>query len=112
MWRVLAVGLVLASTPALARDLQFWNQTTHEFQGVYLAPPGTMKWGANQTENDEDHSVQADERLKITGVAPGHYDVKVVDMHGQTCIVKDVEVKGTGRVAFAIEESQLTSCTH
>jgi hypothetical protein len=112
MGRLLALVFTLVSIPALAKDLQFWNQTSHEFTGVYLAPVGSAKWGPNQTDNDEDHSVQADERLKIVGVAPGHYDVKLVDTRGQTCIVKDVEVKGTGRVAFAIEESQLTSCTH
>lgn len=110
----LALALVLlaaSGAPALAKDLQFWNQTSHEFKTVQLAPAGTGKYGANQTDNDDDHSVSADERLKITGITPGKYDVKLVDTAGRTCIVSGVDVKGTGRVAFAIGEAQLTNCT-
>jgi hypothetical protein len=102
--------LALLSAPALAKDMQFWNQTTKDFTGVYLAPAGTTRWGANQADNDDDHSVSADERLKITGVAPGHYDVKLVDKAGRTCVVRDVEAKATGKVAFAIAEKQLSGC--
>ncbi len=106
-----AAALVLSAGPALAKDLQFWNQTSKEFRGVYLAPAGTTQWGPNQADNDDDHAVSADERLKITGVAPGRYDVKLVEASGRTCIVGGVDVKGSGRVAFAIDESQLTRCT-
>ena len=109
---VLALTLLAAaSAPAWARDLQFWNQTSREFKTVELAPAGTNKFGKNQTDNDPDHAVSADERLKITGILPGKYDVKLVDTAGRTCLVPDVEVKGTGKVAFAIGEAQLTHCT-
>jgi hypothetical protein len=113
MRRVLLAAVLLGAlaVPALARDLQFWNQTSKEFSGVYLAPAGTTRWGPNQTDNDPDHTVSADERLKITGVAPGSYDVKLVEASGRACIVAGVEVKGTGKVAFAIGEAQLTHCT-
>jgi hypothetical protein len=109
-WVWAAVALGVASGPALARDLLFWNQTSKEYRGVYLAPAGTAQFGPNQADNDPDHTVSADERLKITGVAPGSYDVKLVENSGRTCIVASVEVKGTGRVAFAIGEDQLTHC--
>lgn len=104
------LGLAAASAPALAKDMLFWNQTSKEFKGVYLAPTGTTKFGPNQTDNDSDHGVSADERLKITGVAPGRYDVKLVDTTGRTCLVAGVVVRVTGRVAFAIDEKQLTHC--
>jgi hypothetical protein len=106
-----ATLLGVLATPALAKDLQFWNQTSKEFSGVYLAPVGTTKWGPNQALNDPDRAVSADERLKITGVVPGSYDVKLVEASGRTCIVSGVEVKGAGKVAFAIGELQLTHCT-
>lgn len=104
-------SLAVAAAPALAKDLQFWNQTSKEFKGVYLAPNGTTEWGPNQTDNDNDHAISADERLKITGVAPGTYDVKLVEASGRACVVTGVAVKGTGKVAFAIGETQLTHCT-
>jgi hypothetical protein len=105
-----AAALTLLATPCLAKDLQFWNQTAHEFTGVQLAPAGTTQWGAEQTAHDPDHAVSADERLKITGVTPGKYDVKLTDKSGRTCLVRGVDVKGAGKVAFAIGEKQLTDC--
>ncbi len=56
--------------------------------------------------------MSADERLKIVGVAAGRYDVKLTDKSGRVCVAHDVEVKPTGKVAFAIGEAQLTDCTH
>ena len=94
----------------MAKDMQFWNQTSKEFTGVYLAPAGTSQWGGNQTDNDADHSVAADERLKLTGIAPGRYDVKLIDKAGRTCVVRDMEAKAGGKVAFAIGEPQLAGC--
>jgi hypothetical protein len=52
--------------------------------------------------------VDHDERLRITGIEPGRYDVKLADRIGRICIVRDVEVKA-GAV-FAIEEKQLVDC--
>jgi hypothetical protein len=108
-WVVATLAVVAA--PAWAKDMLFWNQTSKEFNGVYLAPAGTTQWGPNQTDNDNDHSVSADERLKITGVAAGSYDVKLVDTAGRTCVVPWVVVKGGGKVAFTVEEKQLARCT-
>ena len=109
-WLAIPV-LVLLTVPAAAKDMLFWNETGHEFTGVFLAPAGSGRFGPNQTANDPDHSVSADERLKITATAPGRYDVRLTDKAGRTCLVWNVTVKGTGRVAFAIGEEQLTDCT-
>lgn len=108
---VLAAAMAaVAAAPALAKDLQFWNQTVHEFTSVMLAPAGTVNWSAEQTANDPDHAVSADERLRITGIATGKYDVKLADKKGRVCVVKGVDVVGTGKVAFTIAEKQLTDC--
>jgi hypothetical protein len=104
-------ALALTAMPALAKDMQFWNQTSHEFTGVRLAPAGTTQWGGEQTDNDPDHAVSADERLRLAGVTPGKYDVKLTEKGGRVCVVHGVELKAAGKVAFAIEEKQLTDCT-
>ncbi len=113
-WKLtsLAVALIGLCGPALAGDvLRFWNTTSREFTGVYLAPAGTASWGANQTANDPDGSVSADERLRIIGVTPGRYDVKLTEKSGRSCTVRNVEVKAGGRYAFAIAERDLSNCT-
>jgi hypothetical protein len=107
---LVVAALALPVAPASAKDLQFWNQTSHEFASVKLAPAGTGHWGAEQTANDPDGAVSADERLRITGVAAGKYDVRLAEKGGRVCIVHGVEVKATGKVAFAIGETQLSDC--
>ena len=65
--------------------------------------------GPNQCKNDKDGTVDPDERLPITGVAPGSYDAKLKDVSGRTCIVRNIKVEA-GEI-FSIEEKELTSCT-
>ena len=109
---ILAATLLLTAAPAWAAAApQFWNQTQAEFHGVYLAAPGTTAWGANQALNDPDKSVSSDERLALKDVPAGRYDVKLVDEHGRVCFVRGVDVKGTGKVAFAVSQDQLSDCT-
>ncbi len=107
---LIAAGLALLAGPALAKDLLFWNQTAHEYASVRLAPAGTQQWGAEQAANDPDGTVSADERLRITDTVPGRYDVRLAEKTGRVCLVRGVEVKGSGKVAFTIGEAQLTEC--
>ena len=65
--------------------------------------------GGDQTANDPDHTVDHDERLKITDAPPGAYDVKFVDKTGRTCIVGNVEIK-QGSI-LSIEENRLKNCS-
>jgi hypothetical protein len=101
--------LALMSTGASAKDTRFWNLTAHTITSLQLSPPGTNAWGRNQTDNDRDHTVDHDERLKITDVEAGAYDVKFVDQSGRTCVVPNVQVK-IGAV-FTIDEKELKGCS-
>jgi hypothetical protein len=106
----LVFGLTLASSAALSqeRPTRFWNLTLGRISEFYLAPPGTTNWGQNQAKNDKDGVVDPDERLRITGVKSGSYDVKLTDLDGRTCMVHDVKVEA-GQI-FSIDEKDLTSC--
>jgi hypothetical protein len=111
--KILLVALVLVATSCAAiaqsRPTRFWNLTRHTISELYLAPAGSTEFGPNQCKNDKDGTVDADERLPITGVAAGSYDVKLADKSGRTCIVKNIKVEA-GQI-FSIEEKDLTSCT-
>jgi hypothetical protein len=105
---VLVVGL---SSHSYAADrLAFWNLTASTITNLQMSPAGTEAWSANQCANDPDGGVDADERLKLTGIEPGRYDVKLTQKSGPTCIVRNVEVKSGGRYAFAISEQDLKDC--
>jgi hypothetical protein len=104
--------LLLAASSATfaAERLRFWNLTTMTITELHLAPAGTDKWGPNQCENDPDKSVEPDERLTITAIDPGRYDVKLGDRKGRTCLVRDIEILSGRPYAFSISDQDLTGC--
>jgi hypothetical protein len=108
----LALG-VAATASAQAGDsgvTRFWNLTGETIKQLYLAPAGTTQWGPDECHNDPDGSVDFDERLKITGVASGRYDVKFTDTTGRTCMVSGVDV--TAGKVFSLGTEALAHCTH
>jgi hypothetical protein len=80
----------------LAQDrkgIRFWNLTLYTITTFQMSPAGADNWGPDQCKNDRDGTVDHDERLRITGIEPGRYDVKLADKIGRVCIVRNVEVK-------------------
>ncbi len=90
--------------------MKFWNLTGVDLTEVFMAPAGTEKFGDNQTKNDDDNHAEVDERLPLTDVTAGMYDVRIKDKDGRSCLVKNVEVKDTGPYSFSLEADQLTDC--
>jgi hypothetical protein len=105
---VLLLGVTSSLVLGQNRPTRFWNLTPHTISEFYLAPAGTTNWGANQTKNDRDGTVDPDERLRITDTAPGTYDAKFKDTTGRTCTVRNVKVEA-GEI-FSIEERDVASC--
>jgi hypothetical protein len=106
------LALLLASSIAAAQDrrgIRFWNLTAETVKQLYLSPAGKDEWGPDQCKNDRDGEVDHNERLRIAGIEPGRYDVKLADVRGRLCIVRNVEIKDAA--VFTIEEKQLTECT-
>lgn len=106
---ILATGLLIVSATAEAAVTKFWNLTRNTVNDLRLAPAGTTDYGKNLCLADPDKSVDADERLKIDGLKSGRYDVKLADVTGRQCSVKNVEVT-EGKI-FSIEEKQLEGCS-
>lgn len=114
-----SLALALAA-PAFADDddkkggskskMKFWNLTGEDLVEVSLAPAGSGKFGEDQTANDDNNAIENDERLPLTNVTAGKYDVRIKDKAGKTCIIKDVDVKDSGPYSFSIEADQLTDC--
>jgi len=106
----LALLLAAATANGAERGMRFWNLTRHTISEFRLAPAGTAQWGENQCKNDKDGTVDSDERLRITGIAPGTYDVRLKDVSGRVCTVRNIGIKA-GDI-FSIEEKDLTDCTN
>jgi hypothetical protein len=100
-----------ANADAIAQErkgIRFWNLTRYTITQLQLSPTGKETWGPDQCRNDRDGTVDHDERLRVTGIEPGRYDVKLTDKSGRTCLVRNVDVKGDA--VFSIEEKQLAEC--
>ncbi len=109
---ILAAALSLASAGQLAaqgKGIRFWNLTTATVSSLQLSPAGKDSWGPNQTLNDKDREVDHDERLRITGVEPGHYDARVSYRDKRQCVVRDIEIKADS--VFSIADKDLTDCS-
>jgi hypothetical protein len=109
----MAAAFALIAGPRVVRaadggTTRFWNLTGETITHLYLAPTGTAAWGADQCKNDPDGSVDFDERLRITGIGSGRYDVKFTDKTGRSCVIKGVEVKA-GAV-FSIDKDTASHC--
>ena len=111
--RPLAAALLCALTlPTQAADPgRFWNLTGETISSLMLAPAGTDQFGANQCTNDKDGTVDNDERLRLTNITSGRYDVRVkFQRSNRQCTVRDVQVKDGGKVAFSLEPKDLKDC--
>jgi hypothetical protein len=108
---LLLAGTVVPCWPASAQGQKFfaYNSTTRtDFTGVYMAPAGTQNWGPNQALNDKDKSLDAGERLTLTGLTPGAFSIKLVDRSGRTCILQQVDLAKDK--SFEIRDKQLSDC--
>jgi hypothetical protein len=93
---------------AQGKGIRFWNLTTATVSGLQLSPAGKDSWGSNQTVNDKDGEVDHDERLRITGIEPGHYDVRVSYRDKRECVVRNIEIRANA--VFSIADKDLTDC--
>jgi hypothetical protein len=104
----LAFGAAATGASAASKPPQFWNLTTSTVNAVEISKAGANAFGPNQTVNDPDGTVEHDERLKITGVEPGVYDVRLTLRDGRICFARNVKIQD-GK-PFSIEDKNLVDC--
>ena len=102
VWLSVAFATVTSVSAAFAAEppMRFWNTTSVEIDELYLAHPHTDAWGPNQTLNDKDKSVDADERLALSGVKPGRCGRQAQGRQRVGRVVRNVEVKAGGKYAL------------
>ena len=106
---ILVLASHLCCSTAHAGSLKFLNRTGVTIVNLQFAPPGSGAWGPNQCKNDDEGEVDHNERLTLTGIQAGRYDIKLGDKKGRVCTIKNVEVQEGNPVI--IREQDLTSCT-
>lgn len=106
------VLVALASLPLRAeaadKGTRFWNLAVKAVTHLQLALAGSSEFGPDQAANDPDGTVDPDERVRITGLETGRYDLRITYRGGQTCLAKDVAVE-KGKV-FLVHAKALMDC--
>jgi hypothetical protein len=109
---LIAICVVSIAVPgqlcAQGKGIRLWNLTSATMTGFQLSPAGQNAWGPNLTLSDKDKEVDHDERLRLTGVAPGRYDAKVSYAGAKQCFVRDIEIKADA--VFSIADKDLKDC--
>ena len=105
---VTAVLLFTSQLVAQGKGIRLWNLTTATISSFQLSPAGKGSWGPNQALNDRDKEVDHDERLRITGIEPGRYDVRVGYRDSRQCLLRDIEIKADA--VFSIADKDLKDC--
>ena len=110
MVNLLAIAAIGMSSSALAADKppQFWNLLSSTVTKLEIAKAGSTDFGPDQCKNDKDGSVDHDERLKITGVSSGTYDLRIAMKDGRACFAKNVQI--TIGKPFSLEDKDLVDC--
>ena len=108
---VVLLALIAPSQGSLAAEgkgVRFWNLTSSTVTQLYLSRAGKDEWGADQCRNDPDAAVDHDERLRLPGVQPGAYDLKIADKRGRVCFVRNVKIEADK--VFSVQDNDLTDC--
>jgi hypothetical protein len=98
-------GARAADVPRADRFFVYNLTSASDLGGLYLAPAGTTDWGPNQTLNDRDHQLEPTERLAVTGIGHGVYDVRAVTTQGHACVKVAVDL--THDTTFDIRDADL-----
>ncbi len=118
---LILLALCGVARPVLAQErMAFWNLTSSTITNLVMAPAGPNgapagPFGPNQCANDRDGAVDHDERLRLLGIAPGRYDVRLTTKPSaakpsRVCTVRNVEVRGGGKYSFSLSDSDLVDC--
>jgi hypothetical protein len=106
---VVVCGVAVEGAFGADRFSGFNETTSTVFVEVYLRPQGVATWGPNLALNDKDKVWDSGERLAITGLSPGIFDLKVIDRSGRACIKRGVDL--TRDRTFELRDGDLGGCT-
>jgi hypothetical protein len=83
---MLATGLTSTVASAQTRMFTIYNDSSFRIDQLYVSPSGDNFWGADLLGN----TVMDPSDGAPVAVAPGYYDVKLVDEDGDSCVVDNI----------------------
>jgi len=111
--KILVAGaLVLAAVVSIptnaaaqeARTFTVFNRSSYRINHLYVSSSSNTYWGNDKLGSD---IFYPNYRFDLA-VAPGWYDVKLVDQDGDTCVVNNVDFRGGE--SWTITDGVLVAC--
>lgn len=102
----LTVAAMVASAPAVARDVTVANTSKWNIHRIYVSPCGNRYWGANRVSETDILAIGKSAVLAVEGSCS---DLKIVDEDGDVCVTplhEEVELALTTKFLIACQNQR------
>src|SRR5262245_45832437 len=105
------VFAVMAAAPscAAAAELQIVNQSGKAIHELYVAPIGERTWGVDRLRQKQPNVIARGETYTMADLAPGSYQLMLVDADGSECQIDFVDITTSYRIDLT--SLRLRECT-
>jgi len=106
---VMMIALVAGSCGAVAAELQIANSSGKAIHELYIAPSTDRDWGVDRLRGKQPGTIARGETYTVTDLAPGGYQIMMVDADGSECEIDFVDIASTYRIDLT--SRRLEECT-
>ena len=106
---VIVVSAVASVPSANAAELQIVNTSGKAIHEFYLATSGDRSWGPDRLRQKRPSMIALGETYTIANVAPGSYQIRLVDADGSECQIDFVDLRTDYRIDLT--SRRLRECT-
>jgi len=92
-----------------AAELQIVNSSDKAIHELHLAAPGEQSWGPDWLREKQPSVIARGETHTMSGIAPGGYQLMMVDADGSECEIDFIDIKTTYRIDLT--KRRLEECT-
>jgi hypothetical protein len=94
---------------AASAELQIVNSSGKAIHELYLAAAGERTWGADRLREKRPRVIARGETYVVADVAPGSYQLMLVDADGSECQIDFLDITGSYRIDLT--SRRLRECT-
>jgi hypothetical protein len=107
--RSLLLVVVVGVPSCLAAELHIVNTSGKAIHELYLAMPGQRSWGADLLRDKQPRFIGRGETHVVADIAPGDYQLMLVDADGSECEIDSLAITATHRLDLTA--AKLRECT-
>jgi len=106
---LLLIAILVKASCGEAAELQIVNSSGTAIHELYLAASGQRVWGADRLRDKQPSVIARGETHTVGDLAPGSYQVMMVDADGSECQIDFVDITTNYRIDLT--SRRLRECT-